>query len=48
MKILVLNSKTSEGETEKIAAVARWAARQETELEFVTAPYGVPYIATWT
>lgn len=48
MKILVLNPNTSQGVTEKIAAVARRAAAAGTELEFITAPYGVPYIATRT
>lgn len=48
MKILVLNPNTSTGVTDKIAAVARGAASAGTELEFVTAPYGVPYIATRT
>lgn len=48
MKILVLNPNTSTGVTEKIAAVARSAASSETELEIMTAPYGVPYIATRT
>ncbi|MCB2160284.1 MAG: aspartate/glutamate racemase family protein [Rhodobacteraceae bacterium] len=48
MKILVLNPNTSESVTEKIAGVARRFARPDTELLFVTAPYGVPYIATRT
>lgn len=48
MKILVLNPNTSVGVTDKIAAVARRAASPETALEFVTAPYGVPYIASRT
>lgn len=48
MKILVLNPNTSQGVTDKIAAVARRAAAAGTELEFITAPYGVPYIATRT
>ena len=46
MRLLVLNPNTSVSVTEKIAAVARAAAAPGTELEFVTAPYGVPYIAT--
>lgn len=48
MKILVLNPNTSKGVTDKIEAVARRAASGETNLEFVTAAYGVPYIATRT
>lgn len=46
MKILVLNPNTSQSVTEKIAAVALNSASQDTELEIMTAPYGVPYIAT--
>ncbi len=46
MKLLVINPNTSESVTEKIAAVAREAAAEGTEIEFVTASYGVPYIAT--
>ncbi|MBR0566839.1 Asp/Glu/hydantoin racemase [Azoarcus sp. L1K30] len=46
MRLLVINPNTSASVTEKIAAVARSAAAPGTELEFVTAPYGVPYIAT--
>jgi Asp/Glu/hydantoin racemase len=46
MRVLVINPNTSVSVTEKIAAVARAAAAPGTELEFVTAPYGVPYIAT--
>lgn len=46
MRILVINPNTSVSVTEKIAAVARTAAAPQTELEFVTASYGVPYIAT--
>lgn len=48
MRLLVINPNTSESVTEKIEAVARVAAADTTELEFVTAPYGVPYIATRT
>ena len=48
MKLLVINPNTSESVTEKIEAVARVAAAGSTELEFVTASYGVPYIATRT
>ena len=46
MKLLVINPNTSDSVTEKIAAVARATAATDTELEFITAPYGVPYIAT--
>jgi len=46
MKLLVINPNTSEKVTEKIAAVARSVASNDTEIEFVTASYGVPYIAT--
>ncbi len=46
MKILVFNPNTSESVTDKIAAVAQVAAAPGTELTFMTAPYGVPYIAT--
>ncbi len=46
MKLLVINPNTSESVTEKIAAVARAAAAQGTDVEIVTARYGVPYIAT--
>lgn len=48
LKILVLNPNTSIGVTEKIEAAARQVASDETSLEFVTASYGVPYIATRT
>ena len=46
MRILVINPNTSASVTEKIATVARSAASPGTTLEFITAPYGVPYIAT--
>jgi allantoin racemase len=46
MRLLVINPNTSVSVTDKIAAVARTAASPGTELEFVTAAYGVPYIAT--
>lgn len=46
MRLLVINPNTSVSVTDKIAAVARAAAAPGTEFEFVTAPYGVPYIAT--
>jgi allantoin racemase len=46
MRILVINPNTSDSVTEKIAAVARGAASPGTTLSFITAPYGVPYIAT--
>lgn len=48
MRILVLNPNTSEGVTDRIAAVARAAARPGTELSFATASWGVPYISTRT
>jgi allantoin racemase len=46
MKLLILNPNTSANVTEKIAAVARSVAAEGTEIEFETANYGVPYIAT--
>lgn len=46
MKLLVINPNTSTDITEKIRAVAIDSAAPDTELEFVTASYGVPYIAT--
>lgn len=46
MRLLVINPNTSVSVTDKIAAVARAAAAPDTKLEFVTAAYGVPYIAT--
>jgi allantoin racemase len=46
MKILVINPNTSESVTEKISSVARSVAATTTEIEFVTAKYGVPYITT--
>lgn len=46
MRLLVINPNTSQSVTDKIEAVARPAAAPGTELSFVTAPYGVPYIAT--
>ncbi|WP_306145750.1 aspartate/glutamate racemase family protein [Roseibium sp. MMSF_3412] len=46
MRLLVINPNTSESVTEKIAAVAREAAANGTEIECATAHRGVPYIAT--
>lgn len=46
MKILFANPNTSTSVTDRIAAVARAAASPGTEVVAVTAPYGVPYIAT--
>ena len=46
MKLLVINPNTSDSVTEKVAAVAEQVAAESTEIEFVTARYGVPYIAT--
>ncbi len=46
MKLLVINPNTSESVTEKIATVARSVAADGTDIEFVTANDGVPYIAT--
>jgi len=46
MKILVANPNTSAGVTERILATARAAASPATELVGITAPRGVPYIAT--
>ena len=45
-RILLANPNTSESVTERIAAVARAAARAGTAVEAVTANEGVPYIAT--
>jgi allantoin racemase len=46
MKVLFVNPNTSVSVTERIAGVARAAASAGTEVLAVTAPYGVPYIAT--
>ena len=46
MRILMLNPNTSHAVTELIAATARAAAAPETEIVAMTAPRGVPYIAT--
>ena len=46
MRLLVINPNTSDSVTEKIADVARAAAAKDTELGFVTAHRGVPYITT--
>ena len=46
MKLLIINPNTSSSVTEKIGAVAAQAAALSTEIELVTASYGVPYIAT--
>lgn len=46
MRILVLNPNTSEGITARLMAAARDAAAPGTELVPLTAPRGVPYIAT--
>jgi len=46
MRILIANPNTSETVTQKILAVARDAAAPGAELVAITAPRGVPYIAT--
>lgn len=46
MKLLVINPNTSRSVTDKIAVVASSVVAEGTEIEFVTASYGVPYIAT--
>ena len=46
MKLLVINPNTSVSITSRIEAVAKAAASKETHIDCVTAPYGVPYIAT--
>src|SRR6516225_1633020 len=46
MKILVANPNTSIGVTERLIASARLVASAGTELVPMTAPRGVPYIAT--
>jgi Asp/Glu/hydantoin racemase len=48
MRLLVINPNTSKSVTEKIRAVAQTAAAESTKIEFVTAHYGVSYIATRT
>ena len=48
MRLLIINPNTSQSVTDKIAAVAQASAAPGTQLEFVTASYGVPYIATRT
>ncbi len=46
MRLLMLNPNTSQSVTELIAAAARAAAAPGTEVVPMTAPRGVPYIAT--
>lgn len=46
MRLLMLNPNTSTGVTELIDRAARAAAEPNTELTSLTAPRGVPYIAT--
>ena len=46
MNLLIINPNTSSSVTEKIRSVAEQAAAPGTKIEFVTADYGVPYIAT--
>jgi len=46
MRLLLLNPNTSESVTARIASAARNVASPQTELVPVTAPRGVPYIAT--
>ena len=46
MRILLLNPNTSVGVTDRMSAVARAIAAPSTEIVPLTAPRGVPYIAT--
>jgi allantoin racemase len=46
MKILVANPNTSTGVTERLVAAGKLVASPGTELQPMTAPRGVPYIAT--
>jgi Asp/Glu/hydantoin racemase len=46
MRLLLLNPNTSQSVTDRIAGAARNVASPATELAAVTAPRGVPYIAT--
>ncbi len=46
MRILLLNPNTSESITERLTAAARKAAAPGTVIVPLTAPRGVPYIAT--
>lgn len=46
MRILVVNSNTTPSVTERIGAAARAAAGPGTEIEAVTAPFGLPLIVT--
>jgi Asp/Glu/hydantoin racemase len=46
MRILVVNSNTTDGVTQRIAAAARAAASPGTEIEAVSAPFGLPLIVT--
>ncbi len=46
MKILVVNSNTTPSVTDRIGAAARAVASPGTEIEAVTAPFGLPLIVT--
>jgi Asp/Glu/hydantoin racemase len=46
MRILVINSNTTESVTARIGAAARAAASAGTEIEAVTAPFGLPLIVS--
>src|SRR6267154_4383803 len=46
MKILVANPNTSTGVTDRLVAAGKTVASPGTELQPMTASYGVPYIAT--
>jgi Asp/Glu/hydantoin racemase len=46
MRILVVNSNTTDSVTARIAAAARAAASPGTEIEAVSAPFGLPLIVT--
>lgn len=46
MRILVVNSNTTPSVTDRIGAAARAAASRGTEIEALTAPFGLPLIVT--
>ncbi|MGK7862014.1 aspartate/glutamate racemase family protein [Falsiroseomonas sp. E2-1-a4] len=46
MRLLVVNSNTTDSVTNRIAAAARLAASPGTEIEAVSAPFGLPLIVT--
>ncbi|MCB8881354.1 aspartate/glutamate racemase family protein [Acidisoma cellulosilytica] len=46
MRLLLLNPNTTEALTERMASVARGIAAETTVIDAITAPRGLPYIAT--